>query len=154
MDFVTSVALALLVLVLSRAALGIAHSHKFFPEKIIVRHYEKLRRRVAKLLAKSRVEAPPAISNAPGLAWKRLKKGWRAEWRAPRDVIRQGFSPAKISLWFGEKDALSPVAKCFVVERAQHLQQEMLAHSGPSMDEILSSIRRIISEDEAKSASK
>ena len=71
----------------------------------------------------------PEIPNAPGLTW-RPRKGerWECRWQARSDLVRRGYIPKSARLFCGTmEDYADPVAVAFIQDRAQILQDEMLA---------------------------
>lgn len=70
----------------------------------------------------------PVIDDAPGLAWRRLKHGWEARWRARPDLVTRGFEPKSVRLWAPTRETPEPsvVAKAWVSQRCRALQDEML----------------------------
>lgn len=69
---------------------------------------------------------PPRIDNAPGLAWKRRKRGWEARWQARTDLVGRGYKPKSMKLWIGKAGELSAVAIRLIQSRCIELQDEML----------------------------
>lgn len=66
----------------------------------------------------------PSIENAPGLAWRLLKKGWECRWIARRDIVRRGWTIRVSRLWVGFD--ISPLDIAYIQDRANSLQNEML----------------------------
>ena len=105
----------------------------------------------------SRATRTPYVPGTPGLHFIKLKKGWKAEWRAPPRATRQGYVPKRARLFFGQlHEYRDPVAVAFLQSRSNILQDEMEQfcrdREGPPMEEVLASIRRIISDEEARPA--
>src|SRR5579864_7770655 len=70
-------------------------------------------------------QQPPKMAHeAPGLVWRKRKKGWAATWQARSDLVARGYLPKSLLLWKGiepdEMDAAHISAQC-----SQH-QAEML----------------------------
>lgn len=70
----------------------------------------------------------PTIDDAPGIAWRKLKHGWEARWRARSDLVLRGYTPKGVRLWAPTKDMNDPsaVAKAWIAQRCRALQDEML----------------------------
>lgn len=77
------------------------------------------------------VERPPHIDNAPGLAWRKRKSGWEAQWTPPPDAVqgpylfRHGFPWRGRPIWVGAA-VTAPVA-LFIAGRCQELQADLEA---------------------------
>lgn len=72
-------------------------------------------------------EPPKLEGDAPGLVWKPRKHGWSAQWQARSDLIRKGYSPKTVRLWFGTEP--SRVEAAWIVSRCAAQQRDMLAWS-------------------------
>lgn len=72
-------------------------------------------------------EPPKIEGDAPGLVWKPRKHGWSAQWQARTDLIRKGYSPKSIRLWFGTEP--SKVESAWISSRCLIMQRDMLAWS-------------------------
>lgn len=70
----------------------------------------------------------PNIDDAPGLAWRPLKQGWQASWRARADLIARGYTLKYRHLWLGSKEQPEPSAIqiAYIQEQCEMLQAEML----------------------------
>ncbi len=68
--------------------------------------------------------ARPTFEDAPGLTLKPMKGGWRARWRARKDLVARGFEPKNVILWAGVEP--TRVQRLFVSERCNKLQAKML----------------------------
>jgi hypothetical protein len=154
---------ALVAMIVSRAALAIAHLYDWYPEKILAAWVVAINRRFGDLIGRFfvRFGKPPIIPDAPGLVWKRRKDGWQAIWKPRSDIFERGYPIKQIRLALEEK--FSPVQKRYISEQCVHLQHDMLKFDGsappapvkrkkqrkePSMEEILRSIREIIAADD------
>lgn len=160
---VAAVWTALVALIVSRAALAIAHLYDWYPEKILAAWVVATNRRFGDLIGRFfvRFQKPPIIPDAPGLVWKRLKDGWLASWKPRPDVLKRGYPIKRIRLALAEK--FSPVQKRYISDQCIQLQRDMLKFEAsappapvkkkrddqePSMEEILRSIRQIITDDD------
>lgn len=76
----------------------------------------------------------PAIANAPGLKWTKVKLGWTARWRPRGDLVEKGFKVESLRLWTSTKAMPEPdeLTKTYIADRCQSLQADMLAwaHGG------------------------
>lgn len=75
---------------------------------------------------------PPRIEDAPGLVWRRRRKGWVAQWSARTDLIRRGYGKGdevkNITLCvIGETTV--PAELAYISDRCIYFQTEMLAWS-------------------------
>lgn len=70
-------------------------------------------------------EPPKIEGEAPGLVWKPRKHGWSAKWHARTDLIKAGYSPKSLTLWFGTEPTAAQTA--FIVSRCAAQQRDMLA---------------------------
>ena len=70
----------------------------------------------------------PHIPDAPGLAWRPLKAGWQASWRARADLIKRGWPIRYRHLWAATaaEPEPSPAAAAMIHDQCQQLQTEML----------------------------
>ena len=98
----------------------------------------------------SRFQGAPSVDDAPGLRWTKLKRHWKAEWRATPEAIRGGYEPEKIMIWRGPlAETQSADVRGYILHRCKAFQADMLAkHPEPTIQDILAAIRRIIANDE------
>jgi len=67
----------------------------------------------------------PHVENAPGIRWKRGKRGqWIASWRARSDLIKAGFRPTSLQVFAGHE--ITDFDRVWISERCQDMQSEML----------------------------
>lgn len=69
----------------------------------------------------------PKVEDAPGIIWRRQKKGWEARWQARTKLVERGFLPKSERLWFGEwpdEKAAEQICK-----KSQRLQADLNAFS-------------------------
>src|SRR5579864_1519232 len=73
-------------------------------------------------------QKPPKMADdAPGLVWRKRKKGWAATWQARSDLVAKGYLPKSVLLWKGtEPDATEAM---HISTQCQHYQAEMLMWS-------------------------
>lgn len=71
---------------------------------------------------------PPQIDNTPGIAWRLLKNGWQASWRARADLIKRGWTLRYMHLWAQSPDEPEPskFSAAWMRDQCQRLQTEML----------------------------
>jgi hypothetical protein len=160
---VAAVWTALVALIVSRAAVAIAHLYDCYPEKILAAWVVAIDNRVGNLLGRVfvRLQKSPVIPDTPGLVWIRRKYGWQAIWKPRPDILKRGYPIKQIRLALEEK--FSPVQKRYISARCIDLQNDMLKFERsappapikrkkegqePSMEEILRSIRQIIADDD------
>jgi hypothetical protein len=165
---VVSMWTALVALIVSRAALAIAHLYGWYPEKKLAEGIVAINERLGNLIGRLfvRFEKPPIVPDAPGLVWKRRKDGWMAIWKPRPEVVKRGYLIKRMRLALVETGReCSPVQRQWISDRCIHLQHDMLQFKGseppkqkkrqreePSMEEILRSIRQIIAADDEISA--
>jgi len=75
----------------------------------------------------ARVQKPPHIEDAPGVAWYITREGWMAEWRASHAAVRRGFSPKALRIWCGPKSELTKFVKAYISDRANTLRNDLHA---------------------------
>jgi hypothetical protein len=144
------------VLILARAALAIAHAHRWYPEQQIKNLFLRAKHWLREFVwqIRLRVERPLRIENAPGLVLTRQKRWWKAEWKASV----KGFRPRKR---YVARLPINPhsAEMEYVAHWCSRLQAEMQRWEKgirpkrdpePTMEEILASIRRIIADDASK----
>jgi hypothetical protein len=149
-EFLVHLGSAIAVLILSRAALAVAHAHGWHPEHQLKNLFLRGKHQLIQVVLK--IRRAPRIENAPGLVLTRQKRGWKAEWRASK----KGFEPQR--RWLARLPLNpEPAEKQYVSDWCIRLQAEMLnwrkeppPKLEPSMEEILASIRSIIAEDSPK----
>jgi hypothetical protein len=59
---------------------------------------------------------PAPIPGAPGLVFRKMKDGWKANWQCRTDIAKRGYKPTTAPLWHGtapsEADLLNIIAQC------------------------------------------
>src|SRR6185503_17239832 len=66
----------------------------------------------------------PHIDDAPGLIWRKRKRGWEARWHCRQDLSRRGYELKGARLWVGDMpDAISIE---FIQSECRRLQTDML----------------------------
>lgn len=77
------------------------------------------------------IDKPPQIADAPGISWKRNKLGWKARWRARKDLIDQGWLPRSLRLWASSKDEREPgpVSVRYIQDKCNDMQGQMITWS-------------------------
>lgn len=65
------------------------------------------------------------IPDAPGLVWKKRKKGIEARWQARTDIIDRGYPIKSHRLWIGDPPP-SPQEREVIATHCRRLQAEML----------------------------
>lgn len=80
----------------------------------------------------------PKIENAPGLKWRKIKHGWQANWRARGDLVRRGYAFKGCRVWASTPECAEPgeIAKLFIAQRCQALQDEMLVWARGGIPEL------------------
>lgn len=103
------------------------------------------------------VEARPHVDYAPGVVFTKLKKHWKAEWRATPEAIKGGFKPRTFQIYRGPRSEFEdPAVKDYIAHRCKAMEGAMNEnHSGtradePSMEEVLAAIRRVIAPEDAE----
>lgn len=71
------------------------------------------------------VKQPPKLDReAPGLVWRKRKKGWAATWQARTDLVNRGYVPKSAFVWKGDEP--NEVDRQHIANRCQQFQSEML----------------------------
>lgn len=66
----------------------------------------------------------PKIEDAPGLVWRKRRKGWEARWVCRTDLSRRGYEVKGARLWLGEQPDELDVQ--FIQSECRRLQTDML----------------------------
>lgn len=66
----------------------------------------------------------PSIDNTPGLIWRSRRDGWSAVWLARTDLIKRGWLPKSVTVWFGQEP--TEIDKNLISDKCVQLQNEML----------------------------
>jgi hypothetical protein len=71
------------------------------------------------------VKQPPKLDQqAPGLVWRKRKKGWAATWQARTDIVNRGYVPKSAFVWRGTEP--TEIDAAHIANRCQQFQSEML----------------------------
>ena len=83
------------------------------------------------------VASHPEIADAPGLIWRKRKRGWEARWQCRQDLSRRGYEMKGTRLWVGETP--DEISVEFIQSECRRLQTDMLIWGrGGAPQEILS----------------
>lgn len=78
---------------------------------------------------------PVRVRNAPGLVWKKRRKGHEARWQCRTDLIARGFKIKSFKLWSGEGE---PTKEEWdrIADTCNELQQEMIVWARGGLPEV------------------
>lgn len=67
-----------------------------------------------------------AEGEAPGHIVRRVGKVWEIRWQARTDIVKRGFEPKSVQMWYGDCE-LTQIDRNYISKRCFSLQAEMLA---------------------------